>query len=163
MTSDYTVYEYYDGYEYEWRHMSRKIRPKVQYVVLGELDAHTLVICYIPSGIVAKLSCVTHKRAWIKTEFQKVTKEYLNEILERDRQTYKVQNFIDRLIYLQQNKENLDQENRVEPGHSISGYDGSYGIHYIVRSGQSFTDVMVREIKMMIQVLQIRDSILNIN
>lgn len=42
------VYEYYDGYEYLWEEESKQQRPRVQYIVLGEMNDNDLIgICYL--------------------------------------------------------------------------------------------------------------------
>lgn len=154
------IYEYYDGYEDFWP-KRKKHRPKVQYIVLGDLIPDRIVICYLnieTNNFLAPLHIHIHKKAWsvnildkkeASISIQNAIKNYRDTIESLEK---KINNTI-------QNKEKLDAENNIKSeGYSSSSGDSSYTI--ILKYGDSYSEKYIEAMQKRINILQIAKSAL---
>lgn len=153
------VYEYYDDYEVVWAERACD-RAKVRYVVIGEIEGCDVVICYIPNGFVEVISRVLHNKAWIVTELTVMGRDVVTS-MTREVERYRVADYEEEMAKMERERGDVDGRFMLAEGHSSSGYNGRFGIHYSVRSGESYTDAMLKAMKRRVAMLKVRDAFIN--
>ena len=148
------VFEYYDDYEELWAD-DKEDRTRVQYIVLGVLNVHSVVICYIGEGnYICALNKQTHKKAWkLKTLIVEVDCiACIKNALKSNRDT--IGTLRASIAYTIANKEAIDLEQNVKHrGYSSSCGGSSYTVH--LRYGESYSAKYIKEMQKNIQKLQV--------
>ena len=147
------VYEYYDGYEQFWEHEEEDDRLKVQYLVVGELNESTLIICYINHNFICPINKRTHDRSWkhITVDLLKAIGYLKNALTNYKEKIPEIRTNIKDAI---KNKDRLDRKHNITiPEHTSIGGDGTYTLR--LKYGQSYTDKYVEQLHKKIHVLEV--------
>lgn len=150
------IYEYYDDYQHIWKLLPEHQRKRIRYVVLGDLCDDESVICYLPDGFVEVIGRRLHEKAWVVDKMNAV-KEDVIAAMTRERQRYRVENYKAEIEKTRQEATAMDAKFMLAPGHSTSGYDGRFGVHYQVRSGDSYSAAIIAALEKKMNVLEVRD------
>ncbi|MFM2189979.1 MAG: hypothetical protein RL491_365 [Bacteroidota bacterium] len=151
------VFEYYDDYQHTWELLPEHQRKKVRYVILGDLCVDESVICYLPDGFVEVIGKKLHEKAWVVDNVNAI-KEDVIAAMTRERERYLVDDYKAEIEKTRQEAAAMDSKFMLTPGHSSSGYDGRFGVHYQVRSGESYSGAIIAALEKKMKVLEVREK-----
>jgi len=156
------VYEFYDGYEEIWMMEPEEERLRVQYIVLGKIESHGIVICYIgDTKSITNIGNRTHSRAWIRPDmnitnieaygYAKVGYQSNKVSLEKYRHQYD---------YLIENEKELNVKHFVKDGSTISVYDGYWSVSFIYDNVKRYANQFAKAIKLKILIFEVVETFL---
>lgn len=138
------IYEYYDDYEHIWSMYPEEERHKVKYIVLGDQDEKSVVICYVLTEYnhMATIGKRVHNAAWIVSEMALEDARNIVRKVTSDKNITKLEEEIQKSV---ENKFVLDRRNA--PGIGNSSSTTVHGVSVRWTSEDSFTDKYVEALR----------------